>query len=150
MKGYAYSREDVRAKALANAYSQAIGETFTREMKPLEAEIIVAEAGDDRLLGHEKNAIYRVQFDGSISDHQGFCVIGGSVENLQSYLSSHYATGLPLGEAVRLACTALGRAGNGEVKVEAQNLEVCLLDRQRSGRKFRRLSADELRGILNS
>jgi proteasome alpha subunit len=29
-EGYAYSREDVRGKALANAYSQAIGDVFTR------------------------------------------------------------------------------------------------------------------------
>ena len=28
-KGYSYSREDVRARSLANAYSQAIGEVFT-------------------------------------------------------------------------------------------------------------------------
>jgi len=41
-RGYAYSRDDVRAKALANAYSQAKGEVFTRELKPLEVEVIVA------------------------------------------------------------------------------------------------------------
>ncbi len=45
VRGYAYSREDVRAKALANAYSQAIGDVFTQQMKPLEAEVIVAEVG---------------------------------------------------------------------------------------------------------
>jgi len=30
VKGYSYSREDVRGKALANAYSQAMGDAFTR------------------------------------------------------------------------------------------------------------------------
>src|SRR3990172_3731427 len=89
-RGYAYSRDDVRAKGLANAYSQAMGEVFTRELKPLEVEVIVAEVGDDTLAGHEQNAIYRVQFDGSISDHEGFCVIGGTVENLQTFLQSNY------------------------------------------------------------
>ena len=47
VKGYAYSRDDVRARALANAYSQAMGDVFTRELKPLEVEVIVAEVGDD-------------------------------------------------------------------------------------------------------
>ena len=149
VKGYSYSREDVRAKALANAYSQAIGEVFTREMKPLEVEIVVAEVGDDRLAGHENNAIYRVQYDGSISDHQGYCVIGGTVESLQSYLQANYRTALPLGDALKLGISALERATNGEPKVGAQNLEACVLERQRPGRKFRRLSADELRGMLS-
>ena len=149
VKGYSYSREDVRGKALANAYSQAIGEVFTREMKPLEVEIVVAEVGDDKLAGHESNAIYRVQYDGSIADHQGYCVIGGSVENLQSHLQANYKSGLPLGEALKLGAAALERATNGGAKLGAQNLEVCVLDRQRPGRKFRRLPADELRGMLS-
>ena len=46
MKGYQYSRDDVRAKALANAYSQVIGDAFTQQMKPLEVEIIVAMQSD--------------------------------------------------------------------------------------------------------
>jgi hypothetical protein len=49
MRGYAYSREDVQAKALANWYSQGIGEEFARAMKPLEVEVLVAEVGDERL-----------------------------------------------------------------------------------------------------
>jgi proteasome alpha subunit len=149
VKGYSYSREDVRGKALANAYSQAIGEVFTREMKPLEVEIVVAEVGDDKLAGHEHNAIYRVQYDGSIVDHEGYCVIGGTVENLQTYLQSNFKSGLPLGDAVKLGVAALERAVNGGARIGAQNLEVCVLDRQRPGRKFRRLPADELRGMLS-
>ena len=46
IKGYQYSRDDVRGRGLANAYSQAIGDAFTRELKPLEVELIVAEVGD--------------------------------------------------------------------------------------------------------
>ena len=59
-KGYAYSREDVRGHALANAYSQAIGEVFTREMKPLEIEVIVAEVGDFRGAGYYA-AVFRLR-----------------------------------------------------------------------------------------
>ena len=51
MKGYSYSRDDVRGKSLANAYSQAIGDVFTNQMKPLEVEIVVVEVGDPRFDG---------------------------------------------------------------------------------------------------
>ncbi len=149
MKGFSYSREDVRARALANAYSQAIGDAFTRELKPLEVEIIVAEVGDDQLAGQEPNAIFRVQFDGSISDHEGYCVIGGEFEDIRAHLESNFHAGLPLGDGVRLGRAALERA-QGQPRVEPKNLEVGVLERARPGRKFRRLSADEVAGILGS
>ncbi|MGH9075443.1 MAG: proteasome subunit alpha, partial [Acidimicrobiales bacterium] len=44
-KGYAYSREDVDARSLANLYAQFLGQVFTHELKPLEVEILVAELG---------------------------------------------------------------------------------------------------------
>ena len=148
VKGYAYSREDVRAKSLANAYSQAVGDIFTRELKPFEVEMLVAEVGDDNLAGHEKNAIYRVQFDGSISDHRGFCVIGGASEELNAFLNNEYRDGLPLGEAMRLGRNALQRASDGEPLVAPEKLEVCLLERARPGRKFNRLSTDQVKELL--
>jgi proteasome alpha subunit len=150
VKGYSYSRDDVRGKALANAYSQAMGDVFTRELKPLEVEVIVAEVGDPTLAGHEKNSIYRVQFDGSISDHDGYCVIGGSAEELGGFLQTQYRTGLPLGEAIGLGRSALERAADGQASVPPANLEVCVLEKVRSGRKFRRLSTDEVGGELGA
>src|SRR5205823_6594666 len=33
LKGWAYSREDVDARSLANAYAQTLGQVFTHEMK---------------------------------------------------------------------------------------------------------------------
>jgi proteasome alpha subunit len=147
IKGYQYSRDDVRGRALANAYSQAIGDVFTRELKPLEVEVIVAEVGDPELVGHEESEIYRVQYDGSISDHTGFCVIGGSEEELRTYLDANFRAHLPLGEVLRLGRTALGRATDGAT-VAPENLEVCILEKARIGRKFRRLNTDELRQHL--
>jgi proteasome alpha subunit len=149
-KGYAYSREDVTAKALANAYSQAVGEVFTREMKPLEVEIIVAEVGDDRFAGHQANTLYRVKFDGYISDHSGFCVIGGSVDSVQSVLDDEYRENMPAGGAVKLGLKALERGTEGASSLDSKNLEVCVLERSRGGRKFRRLSADEVQGMLDA
>ena len=45
LKGYSFSREDVSAKELANAYAQTLGQVFTHEMKPYEVELLVAEVG---------------------------------------------------------------------------------------------------------
>jgi proteasome alpha subunit len=147
MKGYQYSRDDVRGRALANAYSQAIGDVFTRELKPLEVEVIVAEVGDPGLVGHEESEIYRIAFDGSISDHSGYCVIGGSEEELLSHLQSNYTANAPLGDVLRLGRAALGRATDGSSMAPDQ-LEVCVLEKARIGRKFRRLDTDELRQHL--
>jgi proteasome alpha subunit len=145
-KGYAYSRDDVRARALANAYSQWMGDVFTRELKPLEVEVIVVEVGDDTLAGHEKTSIYRVQFDGSISDYQGFCVIGGASDDLQSFLAQGFRDKMPLADALRLGRDALQRAADAQVPSE--QLEVCILDRSRTGRRFRRYSHEELNALL--
>ena len=150
MKGYSYSRDDVRGKALANAYSQAMGDVFTRELKPLEVEVIVVEVGDPTVAGHEMNTIYRIQFDGSISDHENFCVIGGSAEELETFLEEEYKSGLPLGEALQLGRTALSRAADGQTSVPPANLEVCVLEEARTGRKFRRLSTDEVGAELGA
>jgi len=150
MKGYSYSRDDVRGKALANAYSQAMGDVCTRELKPLEVEVIVVEVGDPTVTGHEKNTIYRIRFDGSISDHENFCVIGGSAEELVTFLEEEYKSGLPLGEAVRLGRKTLSRAADGQTSVPPANLEVCVLEEARTGRKFRRLSTDQVGAELGA
>ncbi len=43
LRGYSYGREDVKARDLANAYSQALSTIFTQQMKPYEVEILVGE-----------------------------------------------------------------------------------------------------------
>jgi proteasome alpha subunit len=61
LKGYAYSREDVFSKSLANAYSEVIGNIFTREIKPLEVEILVVEVGEMS----EENQMYASSLTGA-------------------------------------------------------------------------------------
>lgn len=148
VEGFRFSREDVRAKALANLYSQMIGDEFIRSLKPLEVEIVVVEVGDDTLAGHEANTIYKVQFDGSISDLARFCVIGGSAENITRHLDSAFRDGLSLRDALRLGREALQHSDTASPALPAENLEVCLLDRRRAGRKFRRINTDEIRSLL--
>ena len=140
----------MRGRALANAYSQAVGDAFTQQLKPLEVEVVVAEVGDSTLAGHENNAIYRIQYDGSISDHHGYCVIGGAAEELSDFLSSRIRDEMPLGEAVELGKSALERAAEGEPSIDVKNLEVCVLERERQGRKFVRLNSDRVGELLGA
>src|SRR6201982_2196434 len=45
VKGYSYSRGDVSAKSLANAYSQALGNIFTQDIKPFGDQVLAAGGG---------------------------------------------------------------------------------------------------------
>ncbi len=142
LKGYSYGREDVTAKSLANAYSQTIGNIFSQELKPLEVEILVVQVGDEG----DPSELYRISFDGSIGDETGFATIGGQAEELKLYLRDKYEKGLSFEAALKLSVKALEAAASQKVK--PQNLEVAVLERKRSGRKFRRPSISELRKIL--
>jgi proteasome alpha subunit len=144
MKGYAYGREDVTAKSLANAYSQVIGNIFSMEIKPLEAEILVLEVGEEAAA----NELYRIAFDGSIADEKGYTSIGGQAEELKLFLKDKFAEGLGLEAALQMAARALEAAASQKVK--AATLEVAVLDRARLGRKFRRLSQAELRAMVEA
>jgi proteasome alpha subunit len=142
LKGYAYGREDVTAKSLANAYSQVIGNIFSMEIKPLEVEILVLEVGE----GSASNELYRIGFDGSIFEEKGYATIGGQAEELKLFLRDKYRDGLSLEEALRLAARGLEAAASQKVK--AASLEVAVLERERVGRKFRRIPVAELRGLM--
>lgn len=139
LKGYAYSRQDVTTKSLANAYSETIGTIFTRDPKPLEAEILVVAVG----ASGEHNEMYHISFDGSISDHRRFAVIGGQADRIRTYLQEHYAPNLSLPAALTLSRQGL-LAGYEKPPAEESALEVGILERQREGRKFHRLSQEAI------
>lgn len=147
-KGYAYSREDVGGQALANAYSQVIGDVFTRELKPLELEIIVAEVGDDRWDDHQGSHLYRVTFDGFISDHRQFCVIGGNVGEVEGIMSNEYQAGMQAAELLRLGVRALEGGTDSTSGLNETSLEVSTLERAKPGRKFERLTAEQVQSML--
>ena len=117
-------------------------------MKPLEIEIIVAEVGDERYEDHKDNTLYRITFDGFISDHTGYCVIGGNVEEVESVLKDDYREGLSAPEAVQLGRKALDTGSERGSSLTEKTLEICILERSQPARKFRRLSTDEVRGML--
>jgi proteasome alpha subunit len=144
LKGYSYSREDVTAKGLANAYSQTLGNIFTSEIKPYECEILVASVADDS----EHNELFHILFDGSVSDRQGWVVMGGQSDTLGGRLQEGYpGPEATLKDAIKLGHGALSDVGEREIK--AATLEIASLDRGRGRRKFRRLTDDEVTSILS-
>jgi proteasome alpha subunit len=143
LRGYSYGREDVKARDLANAYSQALSTIFTQQMKPYEVEILVGEVDGDA----EGTVLYHILFDGSVTDEHGFVAIGGHAEDLTDTLKSRYEPGWGLDTAVRSAIEALG-SPEGRT-VDATTVEAGILDRTRTHRrKFRRLDESEVAGIL--
>jgi proteasome alpha subunit len=143
IRGYSYGREDVSAKALANAYSQSLSAIFTQQMKPYEVELLVAQVGDTPA----ENEIFHVLFDGSVTDEHGFVGIGGSSEELTGHLREAYEPDWDLATGVRAAVTAL--ADGGSRQIPAEDVEAAVLERDsQRRRKFRRLRDDEVGAIL--
>jgi proteasome alpha subunit len=142
VRGYSYGREDVTAKSLANAYSQALSNIFTQDLKPYEVEILVAQVGDQG----EDNELFHILYDGSVSDQEGFVAMGGESETLQERMRKAYRPDMDLASGVRAGVQVL-TSENGQ-SVEPSRLEVALLDRTRGRRKFRRLPESEIAPIL--
>src|ERR671918_281442 len=94
VKGYSYSRGDVTARALANSYSQALGNIFTQDIKPFEVEVLL------------------------------------------------------LADAVQLGVRALNVTQNKTLTTK--DLEVAVLDRPKSRRRFRRLMGETLTQLLGT
>ncbi|MQA01333.1 MAG: proteasome subunit alpha [Streptosporangiales bacterium] len=144
IRGYTNARSDVTARGLANAYAQTLGSIFTDAHKPYEVELVVAEVGETSA----EDQIYRLTFDGSVQDEQGYLVMGGVTERVASTLADRYQPGQPLATVVRDAVTALENQENGNRELAAGQLEVGVLDRTRKGRTFRRLQGAALERLL--
>lgn len=143
MRGYSYGREDVKARDLANAYSQALSNIFTQQMKPYEVEILVGEVDGDA----SGTALYHVLFDGSVTDEHGFVAIGGHAEDLMETMKNRYEETWDLTTAVKAAVEILG-SPEGRT-ITADSVEAAVLDRKRSQRrKFHRLEDGEVSQIL--
>ena len=143
LKGYSYSREDVTAKGLANAYAQSLGNIFTSELKPYECEILVASVGDST----ETNELFHILYDGSVTDRQGWVAMGGQSDTLNTFFENNYPKGYPgsvpgLADAIKLGHKAMTSVESREIP--AATLEVAVLDRNRTRRKFKRLTESDL------
>ena len=138
-KGYAFSREDVDARSLANLYAQYLGNVFTHEMKPLEVEILVAE------LGETESQLYHIAYEGTITDEDRFAVLGGDAETITERVAAAWQPDWDMGDAIRAATAAL--AGPDRT-LSAGDLEVATLSGGNGRRTFRRVDETELAQLL--
>jgi len=143
VKGYSYSRGDVSAKSLANAYSQALGNIFTQDIKPFEVEVLVVEVGD---ANGTKNEIYHILYDGTIEDEKNYAAMGGQSEEIRRYLKDNFQENLDVAAALRLGVRALMVTQNKTLT--ERDLEMAVLDRTKERRKFRRIPAEALHQLL--
>lgn len=137
VRGYSYDRRDVTGRSLANAYAQTLGSIFTETAKPYEVELVVAEVGATP----ELDQLYRLTFDGSVSDERGFVAMGGNAEAMSQALAHAWEIGMDAQAAGSLAVKTLGNLGASEARtLQATDLEIAMLDRTRPRRTFRRLT----------
>lgn len=141
LKGYAYSREDVDARSLANNYAQILGNVFTHELKPMEVEILIAEVRDTS----DDDRLFHILFDGTVIDETGFTVLGGEAETLTVTLGEAHQPDADLSTALQACTTVLAGA---ERTLLADDLEVAVLVRNDERRAFRRITGDELAGLV--
>jgi proteasome alpha subunit len=152
MRGSAYDRRDVTGRGHANAYAQTLGTIFSSGgEKPYEVEIFVGEVGDTAA----EDQIYRLTYQGQVTDEHQYAVMGGADEVVAAYLEEHYVENSSLSDALHVAVAALGQgaAENGTPEADrvipASALEVAVLDRSRTRpRKFLRLMPARLEALL--
>ena len=125
LKGYAYSRDDVDARSLANQYSQILGQIFTHEVKPMEVEILVAEVREEP----RGDQMFHILYDGTVVDEHRYSVLGGESEVIAERVAETWSEGLSLRDALKVAVGAL--AGPDRT-LGSDDLEVALLARGNS------------------
>ncbi len=143
LKGYSYSREDVDARGLANAYAQALGQTFTHEMKPLEVEILVAEVAREG----GRDQLFHILYDGTVIDEPTRAVLGGDAEAIAARFEAAHDPAAPATEVLAAAVAAL--AGPDRT-LGAGEIEAAVLDRGNGRRTFRRLTDAEITAALDA
>ena len=139
--GYTYSRDDVDARALANYYAQHLGDMFTEGQKPLEVEILVAQLGNKL----RPTKLYRIAYEGTISDEPRFAVLGGDAETIRDRFAQFEDSLEPLGTTLKNASRALA---GPDRSLAAADLEVGVLEDRGNRRTFARLSAVDVSELL--
>ena len=136
LMGYLYSRDDVTAMGLATAFAQTLGMIFTRDPKPFEVEVLLAELSED---GRE-HRLFRVTYDGTLYDERNFAAIGGKAEELSEALADIWEDGMSMEAAIDASARAFRRAEDREIT----GWEAAVLDISNGRRAFRRLDQSQL------
>jgi proteasome alpha subunit len=140
--GFTYSREDVDARALANYYAQHLGDMFTEGQKPLEVEILVAQLGNKV----RPTKLYRVAYEGTISDEPRFAVLGGDAETIKERFAQSEESLEPLSTTLANASKALS---GPDRNIPAVELEVGILEDRGNRRTFVRLTNEQVSELLS-
>jgi proteasome alpha subunit len=154
VRGFQYSRADVKAKFIASEYSTVLGDIFTRQQVPMEVEILVTEIGATQ----EDDRMYYIPFSGGLIEEKKFAVIGDFVKEekeirkgqIRKYLrEKNPSPEMSLADAARL-----GREAIATVRLKAEMpaavVELVALDRTVAAeRTFRRFAKNEIAEILN-
>ncbi|MEE9177890.1 MAG: proteasome subunit alpha [Acidimicrobiia bacterium] len=138
LMGYLYSRDDVTAMGLATAFAQTLGMIFTRDPKPFEVEVLIAEISED----NGEHRLFRISYDGTLYDERNFVAIGGKAEQLTEALEELWHEGISLEEAFAAGVEAFRRAEDRE----SEGWEAAVLEDTNGRRAFRRLDADQFIG----
>jgi proteasome alpha subunit len=143
LKGFSYSREDVEARSLANAYAQILGEVFTHELKPMEVEILVAEVGAARA----DDQLFHILYDGTVMDERRYVVLGGDADTIIERLEAAWSDSFSIADGLRAASSALS---GPDRQLRGDDLEVAVLERASQRRCFRRLTDSEVDDVLGA
>ncbi|MGC1207191.1 MAG: proteasome subunit alpha [Ornithinimicrobium sp.] len=147
LRGFSYDRTDVTGRGLANAYAQTLGTVFTQEAKPYEIEIAVAQVGRSA----EDDQIFRLTYDGSVSDKPGFVAMGRGSDLLSESLATRWTGSMTLAEVLALCVDLLQdvREDTDAAPLTGADFEIAVLDRRRPRRTFRRLQGPLLDSLLD-
>src|SRR6476620_1948116 len=121
VRGYSYDRRDVTGRMLANFYAQVLGSAFVEQQKPYEVELCLAGVGATA----DDDELYRITYDGSITDEPHFVVMGGTTDPISAKLKDTYRSGLDLAAPIAIAVEGLqaGPAPGGFALAAARRRE---------------------------
>src|SRR5215475_9393986 len=147
LRGYSYDRRDVTGRAIATVFAQTLGSIFTDSSKPYEVEICIAEVTESPTT----DELYRITYDGQAQEEIGFLAMGGQTDVLSKMIREKHSAEMSLTDAIQLAVEAIASVGGDGGKpraIDPNQLEVAVLDRDRVGRKFRRITGAALSPLL--
>jgi proteasome alpha subunit len=90
--------------------------------------------------------LFRIRYDGFVTDEEGATVLGGDADTIAERLRPELADRLELAPALQVAVNALA---GPERTLGAKELEAAVLSRTDERRAFRRIEEDELTRLLS-
>jgi proteasome alpha subunit len=104
-------------------------------------EILVAQLGNKI----RPTKLYRIAYEGTISDESRFAVLGGDAETIRGRFAATEEVIHPLRETLKNAVSALA---GPERSIETSELEVGILEDRGARRTFLRLNDEQVSELL--